>query len=71
MSEITRNHIEKAYEVAKDYKNGKVKLQEASDILIDEGMGPSSARGYIYSYIYMIEGRGLTRTINATATEIF
>jgi len=71
MREITRKHIEKAYEVAKYYKKGKLKLQEATDKLIDEGMGPSSARGYIYSYIYMIEGRGLTRTINATATEYF
>lgn len=71
MRKITRNHIEKAYEVAKDYKQRNLNLKEASDILIDEGMSPSSARGYIYSYLYMIQGRGLTRTINATATEYF
>lgn len=71
MKEITRNHIEKAYEVAKEYKKGNLKLRQASEILINVGMSQSSARGYIYSYLYMIEGKGLTRTINAIATEYF
>lgn len=71
MRKITKNHIEKAYDVAKDFKKDELTLKEASDILVDAGMSSSSARGYIYSYIYMSQGRGLTRTINATATEYF
>ena len=71
MSEITIDHIKKAYDVAKRFKAGKLNLNQASDILVKEGMNLSSARGYIYTYVHLSKGEILTRTINTTATDYY
>lgn len=71
MGKITLDHIKNAFDIAKKFNRGILNLNQSSDILINLGMNPSSARGYIYTYVHMVEGRLLTRTINATATEYY
>jgi 5-methylcytosine-specific restriction protein A len=71
MGKITLEHIKNAYEIAKKFNIGELSLNQSSSFLINLGMNQSSAQGYIYTYVRMIEGKPLTRTINSTATEYY
>lgn len=71
MGKITKELIEKSYDVAKLFYKGDLSLKESRNILIEKGMNSNSAVDYIYGYSNLIQGKLFTRTMNSLGMEYY
>jgi 5-methylcytosine-specific restriction enzyme A len=69
---ITTEQIEFSCKLAQQVCADDIEIVDAARKLAnDKNMNPSSARGYIETFIHMVSGKTYTRTINASATEYY
>ena len=68
---ITREMVEKVYDVSKQVYEKQLSEQEATDIMVNEGMNPSSAVMYIYCFDRMMVGDVYKRGTSAFAAEYY
>ena len=69
---IPNSIIPLAYEVSKEFYEGKISLKDATSKLIkDKSLNENSARDYFYNFKYLLEGKKFTRTLNADTMEYF
>lgn len=66
---ITQEQIEMSYELAKNVYDGKAHLEDAADILEENGMNRASAKIYIAVLNWMRDGKMSKRTVGAKALE--
>jgi len=71
MGKITRNHIEKSYEIAVKVFRKEITLKTGLDKLVDLGMNRNSASDYVYNYGCMMEGKLMTRNASVLGTRYF
>lgn len=70
--QISIEQIRFAASLAKEVNLKQLEIADAARILVSEaGMNPSSARGYVETFIHMLSGNVYTRTINASAIECY
>ena len=68
---ITKEMVEKVYEVSKQVYEKQLSEQEATDIMANEGMNPSSAVMYIYCFNRMMTGDVYKRGTSTFAAEYY
>lgn len=71
MKKITKEIVEKAYDVAKKFFQKEITLKEAKEILSKNGMNKKSALDYVYNYSNLIQGKLFTRTTNTYGTDYY
>lgn len=70
-SVITREIVEKVYDISKQVYEGKITEQEAINIMSEAGMNSSSAVMYIYCFDRMMKGEVYKRGTSAFAAEYY
>lgn len=68
---ITREMVEKVYEISKDVYEGKISYQNAVDKMSIEGMNSNSAAMYIDCFDRMIRGEVYKRGTSTFAAEYY
>jgi 5-methylcytosine-specific restriction protein A len=69
---ITEEHIQRAYEEAKEFFLGHKSFGSAVDVLVTKfGMNQASARDYINNFQLFMAGREYHRTLSAYATRYY
>jgi hypothetical protein len=68
---ITREMVEKVYDVSKQVYENKITEQEAIDIMSEAGMNSSSAVMYIYCFDRMMKGEVYKRGTSTFAAEYY
>ncbi len=71
MGKITKELVEKSFEIGKKFYKDQISLKEGMKILTDIGMNENSAVDYIYNYSNLVQGKLFTRTTNIYGTEYF
>ena len=71
MGKITKQMVEKSFEIGKQFYEKQISLKDGIKILTDIGMNENSAVDYIYNYSNLIQGKLFTRTTNIYGTEYF
>ena len=71
MAKITKEMIEKSFEVGKQVYQNQISLKKAIKILTNIGMKESSAQFHIENYRHLSEGHLFTRTISNNATDYY
>ncbi|HTA28394.1 MAG TPA: hypothetical protein VK809_11425, partial [Bacteroidia bacterium] len=69
---IDNSTIPEVYKVAQQFYEGTLTLQEGKSQLADKfRMNSSSASDYMYNFRYLMEGKKITRTLNAFSFDYF
>ncbi len=68
---ITREMVKRVYDVSKQVYEKQLSEQQATDIMANEGMNPSSAVMYIYCFDRMMAGDVYKRGTSAFAAEYY
>ena len=71
MGKITKQMVEKSFEIGKKFYEKQISLKDGIKILTDIGMNENSAVDYVYNYSNLIQGKLFTRTTNTYGTEYF
>ncbi len=71
MNKITKEQIQKAFEIGKGIYLNQFSLNEGAESLTNMGMKKSSGLDYIYAYSNLIQGKLFTRTINSYGTDYY
>lgn len=71
MRQMTKEMVEKSFEIAKLKFLNKISLKVGVEILEKMGINTNSARDYIYCYSHLMKGELFTRRINLYATEYY